>query len=75
MLSAKQVAERLGVSDSLVYAWCATGALAHCRLGRPGKRGRILIAEADLETFLADRKANGEGPKAGPFALKHIKMR
>jgi excisionase family DNA binding protein len=74
MLSAKQAAEKLGVSDSLVYAWCASGALPHFRMGRAGRRGRILIAEADLDAFLATRKEQRGGGKAESLALKHIKM-
>ncbi|MBX9582593.1 MAG: helix-turn-helix domain-containing protein [Gemmataceae bacterium] len=74
MLSAKQAAEQLGVSDSLVYAWCAAWVLPHCRMGRPGKRSRIPIDPADLATFLADRKRAGGGPKPPPFTLKHIKV-
>lgn len=76
MMSAKQAASRLGVSDSLVYAWCASGALPHFRMGQPGRRGRILIAEDDLEAFLARRKDEREEPDAAPLALKlkHIKL-
>ncbi len=74
MLSAKDVATRLGVSDSLVYAWCAAGALPHYRLGRPGRRGRIVIEEADLQAFLAGRKERRADPAAAPLALKHIKL-
>lgn len=43
MLTPKQVAERVGVSDSLVYEWCAQGLLKHYRFGGKGRRGCIRI--------------------------------
>jgi excisionase family DNA binding protein len=52
MLTPKQAATRIGVSDSLIYEWCASGVLPHYRCGRPGRRGKILIDEAELDTFL-----------------------
>jgi excisionase family DNA binding protein len=71
MLSVKGAAQQLGVSEGLVYAWTAAGALAHHRLGLPGKRGVIRIAEADLEAFLASQKREGrmELPPA-PYGVR-----
>ena len=71
MLTIQQAAERLGVSDSLLYELCSTGLLPHYRMGRKGKRGRLLIEEADLSTFLAScrHEATVEVPP-----LKHIRM-
>ena len=37
MLTPKQVAERIGVSDSLVYEWINSGMLPHFRFGRKGR--------------------------------------
>lgn len=51
-LSVKKAAERAGVSASLVYAWCHERRLPHYRAGGAGKRGRILIAPADLDAFV-----------------------
>jgi excisionase family DNA binding protein len=51
-LSPKQAADRAGVSVSLVYAWCREHRLAHFRVGREGKRGRIRIDPADLDAFV-----------------------
>lgn len=51
-LTPKQAAERAGVSVSLVYAWCDEQRLAHYRVGREGKRGRIRIDPADLDAFM-----------------------
>jgi excisionase family DNA binding protein len=59
-LTPKQAAERANVSVSLIYAWCNTGALPHYRLGRPGKRGKIVIDEADFERFLATLKVSAQ---------------
>ena len=53
MLTPKQAAERIGVSDSLVYEWCAAGLLPHYRFGRKGKRGCIRIDASELDAFLA----------------------
>ncbi len=71
MLTPKQVAARVGVSDSLVYEWCAHGLLPHYRMGRKGKRGKVLIEEADLSVFLASCRQEAT-PEAPP--LKHIRL-
>lgn len=74
MLSVKQAAAKAGVSDSLVYAWCQSGGLRHSRFGRPGKRGCIRIAEADLDGFLTGCQQDGR-PPAAPLVLKHVALR
>ena len=71
MLTPKQVAERVGVSDSLVYEWCAQGLLKHYRFGGKGRRGCIRIEEADLAAFLA-ACLHEVRPPVPP--LKHIKL-
>ena len=43
MLTPADCAERARVSLSLVCAWCHSGKLAHYRMGRQGKRGRIVL--------------------------------
>ena len=48
MLTPRQASERLGLSLSLVYGWIESRQLCHYRMGAKGKRGRIMIAEADL---------------------------
>lgn len=70
MLTPKQVAERIGVSVSLVYQWCKDGLIEHLRLGGKGKRGKVLIDPASLERFLESCK---QQPKA-PLALRHITL-
>lgn len=52
-LTIKQVAKRLGVSQSLVYSWAAHGILPHIRCGRPGCRGTIRVDPDELEGFIA----------------------
>ena len=72
-LSVKQAAERVGVSESMIYQWCHERRLAHLRLGTGGRRGKILIEEADLDAFVnAQRVEAGEASTAP--ALKHIKI-
>jgi excisionase family DNA binding protein len=71
MLTPKQVAERIGVSDSLIYEWCSEGLLPHYRMGRKGKRGKVLIEEADLTAFLASCRHEAK-PDVPP--LKHIRI-
>jgi excisionase family DNA binding protein len=51
-VTVKQAAERAGVSESLVYEWCQEQRLPHYRLGGEGRRGKIVIDEADLTRFL-----------------------
>ena len=72
LLTPKQVAERLGVSDSLVYGWCAAGTLPHYRFGGTGKRGRIMIDEKDCEAFLAACRQAAAQAAVPP--LKHIRL-
>lgn len=78
MLSVRQAATRAGVSAALVYGWCHAGLLAHHRLGLPGHRGCIRIAESDLDAFLASQKREGRQesppppPRKPPIRLKHL---
>lgn len=76
MLNVKQAAERAAVSPALIYAWCNAGLLPHMRLGLPGHRGCIRIAEDDLSAFLASQKRDGRrfSPPAPhrPIRLKHL---
>lgn len=74
-LTVKQVAARVGVSDSLVYEWCGSGLLAHYRFGRPGRRGKILIDEGELDAFLANcRQEKSPGDSPSLSELRHIKL-
>ena len=75
MLTVKHVAERLGISQSLVYGWCDDHLLPHFRLGGKAKRGKILIEEAALQSFLQDHKVEARAGDLPALALKHITLR
>lgn len=71
MLTVAQAAERACVSSSLIYEWCAEKRLPHLRLGKRGRRGRVLIEEAHLAAFMEScRVAAEEPPKVKPPAPK-----
>jgi excisionase family DNA binding protein len=71
-ITVKQAAERVGVSESLIYQWCQDRRLPHLRLGKTGRRGKILILVEDFEAFLAGLKVEA-GETNGPApALRHI---
>lgn len=72
MLTVKAAAERMGISESLVYELCACGSLPHVRIGRPGSRGCIRLAEADIEAFLASQKVGGSAPSRPPPKEKKV---
>ena len=74
MLTVKQVAARLRVSDSLVYSWCEDHVLPHYRMGGKGKRGKILIDEAELDVFLQSRKVENGAGESVALDLKHITL-
>jgi len=71
MLSVTEVAERLNVSDSLVYALVEAGKIAVHRIGLG--RGAIRIHESDLELYLAScRHEELKGPRRlRRFKSKH----
>jgi excisionase family DNA binding protein len=74
-LTVKQSAERVGVSESLIYQWCHERRLRHIRLGTGTKRGKILIEMTDLDAFLEGLRVEaGEAGSAAP-GLRHIKSR
>ena len=75
-----QAAERLGVSDSLIYQWCYEGRLPHYRVGGQGRRGHIRIDPADLDAFKQSLRVGGpacpsasapasSGSPASPFSV------
>ncbi|HEX3147893.1 MAG TPA: helix-turn-helix domain-containing protein [Gemmataceae bacterium] len=68
MLTVKQVAERLGISISLVYGLCAAGKIRHERHGLG--RGKIVIPAEALEEYR--KGCVREGPLL-PYA--HINCR
>jgi excisionase family DNA binding protein len=70
-LTVSEAAERIGVSDSLVYQWIEERRIPHYRLGGRGKRGCIRIEEADLVEFLAGCRQEA---KPGVPPLRHIQL-
>lgn len=76
MLTVKRAAAQAGVCQTVVRRWIAAGLLPHYRLGSPGRRGGIRVAEADLDALLASRKAGAVAPPPPPVKrtpLKHIR--
>lgn len=55
MLTPEQVARRLGISRSLVYRMCRSGALSAHRLA-VGGRGAVRIEPASVERLLAESR-------------------
>ena len=71
MLSVKKVAERLSVSQSVVYSLIDAGDISIHRIGRG--RGTIRISESDLDNFLKRcRQTKNSRVATGP--LRHIKF-
>jgi excisionase family DNA binding protein len=64
LLTVKQAADRLQVSQTVIRDACMDGRLKHTRYGRG--RGTIRIATADLEDFKKDMQG---GPK---LRLRHL---
>ena len=52
LLTAEQVAARLNLSRTAVYALCESGELKHYRVG-VGKKKRFRVSEAQLAEYLA----------------------
>ncbi len=66
MLTVKAAATKAGVSAGLVYQWCAERRLPHLRMGKRGRRGRILIEESDLAAFMESCRVAAEEPVKPP---------
>ena len=73
-MTVKDAAALAGVCPGLVYVWVQLGVLAHYRVGRPGTRGAIRVAEADLQAFLASLKKE-KRPEATPPTPKPSKRK
>lgn len=52
-MTPQQAADRIGVSRSLVYALIAEGRLRCIRVGRRGRRGKIVIEPSDVDELIA----------------------
>lgn len=67
------------VSEGTVRGWVRDRLLPHLRVGAKGKRGKILIEAADLEslldTFKVGRPDPGQRPAPPPrSAFKHLRL-
>jgi excisionase family DNA binding protein len=62
LLTVKQVAERLGVSQATIYEMCARRKLTHLRLGVG--RGTIRLRDEDLDAFLQEATVQPDEPTA-----------
>ena len=56
-MTVKQAAVCLGISKQSVYALCAAGKLAHCRVGMKG--GRVVIDERHVAAYKASCERGG----------------
>jgi excisionase family DNA binding protein len=56
LLTPAEAAKYAKVSPSMIYQWCEERRLAHYRLGGKGRRGKILIAPAELDRFLDEHR-------------------
>ncbi len=79
LLTVAVVAQRLVVSQSLVYQLIESGRLGHHRIGTG--RGTIRVSESDLESYLSECHADAQEisdaqPKPRPrkARLKHIRI-
>ncbi len=72
MLTVKQVAERLRLSVSQVYALCGAGKLPHHRFG--SGRGAIRVSEEQLAGYLRSSEVGPAPPRAPrrPVRLRHL---
>ena len=59
-MSPAQAAERLEISRSLIYALVEEGRLKCLRIGRRGRRGKIVIKDEHITAFLDEVKAELE---------------
>jgi excisionase family DNA binding protein len=71
LLTVKQAAERLQVSQATVYQLCEKRKLAHARIGVG--RGAIRVDEDALAAFL-QASTVAPGRPANAAALKHIRL-
>jgi excisionase family DNA binding protein len=70
VLTVKAAAEKVGVSESLIYEWCQQGILPHYRFGRPGKRGKIMVDAAELAVFIETCRVQGTQEDDGGVAYR-----
>lgn len=57
-MTVKEASKKLEISVSLCYQLVAEGRMPHVRIGALGRRGKIIIRDEHLATFLEDVKAS-----------------
>ena len=62
LLTIRQVAKAIRVTDSTIYKWCQTGKLP-CFTFDNGKRGAVRIRLDDVREFLDKNRVNGNGER------------
>ncbi|MBI1314016.1 helix-turn-helix domain-containing protein [bacterium] len=76
LLTVKDVADRLNVSQSCIYQLVETGKIPHHRIGVG--RGAIRFTEDDISEYLQNARelatAGGHSRSATRPKLKHIKL-
>ena len=74
MMTVEQIAERLQIGTSIVYALISSGQLVCYRFGL--KRGTIRVSVSDLENFLTDCRNDGSSSSSRRTGkrLRHIDL-
>lgn len=74
LLTVREAARRLKVSEGCIYSLIASRQLPHIRVGCG--RGRIRIREDDLNGYLAERRVEkGDQTQRPPrLKLKHLRV-
>src|SRR4051812_30809890 len=79
-LTVKQAAAAAGVCPTVGFGWVGNRLLPVYRLGGAGRRGKILIDDADLAAFLTSRRVEAAGPAPAPaprrtlLRLRHLRL-
>jgi len=72
VLTVKEVAERLKVSQACIYQLVAEGLLPAVRIGIG--RGVIRFTEEDLQTFMTDSRTCPPKPKSPSYRPTHLTL-
>ena len=59
-MTIKEAAKRLEISPSLCYRLVEEKRLGCVRIGQKGRRGKIIVREADVEAFLKECQSAAE---------------
>lgn len=72
-LTPAEAARAAKVSVSLIYQLCAERRLPHYRVGGTGRRGKIVIDEAELIEFLRSCRVDSSDLAEDDGPLRHIR--